>query len=74
MPSLIGSSNGKPKRVDVLGPSHCSRCKIPLSKGQICIEIPKLGNSFSNPKRYCDECYQSILQKTEQDLEELKKL
>ena len=72
VPSLIGSSNGKPKRVEVLRKSECRRCKKELFKGDNCVEIPKVGGAHTNQKRYCDECYKAILDKTEKDLNELK--
>lgn len=74
VPSLIGGSNGRPKRIEVKGPSKCSRCEAALSKGQLCIAIPNLRSSFNNDVRYCDGCFQDVLRKTEEDLEELKKL
>lgn len=72
VPSLIGSTNGRPKRVPVLKKSECSRCHVPFVAGQTCIAIPKLGAAFSKSKRVCDECFQGILQKTCEDLEAIK--
>ena len=74
VPSLIGSSNGKPKRVDVLRKSECKRCGKDLFKGDNCVEIPKVGGAHTNQKRYCDDCYKAILDKTEKDLNELRSL
>jgi hypothetical protein len=45
-----------------------------LPAGQACIEIPKLGAGYSTAKRVCDECFQGIIQKTSQDLDELRAL
>ncbi len=42
--------------------------------GTNCIEIPKLGQAYSTDRRVCDECFQLILRKTEEDLAEIKKL
>ncbi|MBV2137075.1 MAG: hypothetical protein KUF79_09730 [Candidatus Thiodiazotropha sp. (ex Ctena orbiculata)] len=72
VPSLIGGTNGKPKRVLVKKKSECSRCHAPFVAGQTCIEIPKLGTGYSTSKRVCDECFQSILNKTTEDLEAIK--
>jgi hypothetical protein len=72
VPSLIGSSNGKPKRIPVKRTSPCSRCESPIEGGGDCVGIPKLGSGFTNYKRYCDECFQAILEKTQLDLNELK--
>jgi hypothetical protein len=72
VPSLIGGTNGRPKRVPVLRKSECSRCRGPFVAGQTCIEIPKLGAGYSTSKRVCEECFQGILQKTCEDLEAIK--
>ncbi len=73
-PSLIGSTNGRPRRVAVQRKSNCYRCHDDLPTGQDCIEIPKLGGGFSTAKRVCKACFHSIIEKTTQDLEELKAL
>jgi len=70
-PSLIGSTLGAPRKGLVKGKSHCKRCKAPISKGVECYEIPQLGGSFSNYKRYCDVCFSSILEQTKTDLDAL---
>lgn len=72
VPSLIGSTNGKPKRVPVKKKSECRRCHAPFVAEQTCIEIPKLGAAYSKSQRVCDECFQDILQKTSEDLEAIK--
>lgn len=36
--------------------------------GESCIEIPKLGGAYANPKRYCDDCFKQILKKTTDDI------
>jgi hypothetical protein len=72
VPSLIGGTNGKPKRVSVRKKSECSRCGSPLVAGDTCIEIPKLGTAYSTSRRVCDECFQAILAKTYEDLEKVK--
>ena len=74
MPSLIGGSNGRPKRVDVQRQSKCSRCHVPFMAGETCIEIPKVGGAYSSAKRVCDECFQDILKKTGEDFEEVREL
>jgi len=73
-PSLIGGTNGRPKRVEVLKKSECSRCHALFEKGQTCIAIPKLGTGYSTSKRVCDSCFQLILKKTYEDLEAIKEL
>src|SRR6185312_3184050 len=73
-PSLIGSTNGRPKRVPVLKKSECSRCHTSFVAGQTCIAIPKLGSAYSASKRVCDACFHEILQKTLADLEAVRTL
>lgn len=74
VPSLIGAQNGRPRRITVGRASNCYRCNDDFVKGQMCIEIPQLGTSHSKSRRVCDECFQAILTKTEQDLEEVRAL
>lgn len=73
-PSLIGGTNGRPKRVHVTRLSKCYRCGDDLMAGTECIEIPKLGTAYSTTRRCCDACFKLILTKTECDLIELKAL
>ena len=74
VPSLIGGSNGRPKRVAIQRQCDCSRCNTPFAAGDSCIAIPKLGGAYSTSKRVCDACFQKILEKTMEDLEEIKAL
>jgi len=73
-PSLIGGTNGRPRRRDVKRKSACYRCDTEIAAGQSCIEIPKLGSAYSSAKPVCDACFAVILQKTTSDLEELRTL
>lgn len=73
-PSLIGLSNGRPERVQVERKSTCFRCSCDIGIGQECFGIPKIVSGFSKQKRYCKSCYQMILEQTEKDLEEAKRL
>ena len=73
-PSLIGGTNGRPKRANVGKLSHCYRCNEELLKGTTCIEIPQLGQAYSTVRRVCDECFELILRKTEDDLEKIRQL
>ena len=73
VPSLIGSTNGRPKRVPIKNNGYnCSRCHAPFIAGQTCIAIPKLGAAHTNSKRVCDDCFKEILRKTCEDLEVVK--
>jgi hypothetical protein len=73
-PSLIGGTNGRPRRTEVGKLSHCYRCNDELLKGTTCIEIPQLGQAYSTARRVCNECFKLILIKTEGDLEEMRRL
>ena len=73
-PSLIGGTNGRPKRTPVLRLSKCYRCKSHLVMGTSCIEIPKLGQAYATSRRVCDACFQLILAKTESDMDSMKQL
>jgi hypothetical protein len=73
-PSLIGSTNGRPRRAPVLKKSKCYRCHDELLAGCECIEIPKVGTGFSSSRRVCDACFGLILTKTTEDLDEIKAL
>lgn len=70
-PSLIGSTLGKPRKCLIERESHCKRCNASIQKGIECYEIPHLGGSFSNYKRYCDGCFLSILEKTKSEVDAL---
>lgn len=74
IPSLIGSSNGRPERIKVERKSKCCRCGCCIEAGQACFGIPKIGTGFKSIKRYCKSCFQSILNQTLKDLEEIKNL
>jgi hypothetical protein len=73
-PSLIGSTLGSPKRVLVEKKSECNRCRSSIDAGQNCAAIPQLGGSFSSKRRYCEECFKTILEKTQADLDDLKRI
>jgi hypothetical protein len=73
-PSLIGGSNGRPKRVEVKKLSACYRCRDDLVKGMTCIEVPKLGGAYTSARRMCDECFKQMLSKTAEDLAEVARL
>lgn len=72
-PSLIGSSNGRPRKVTVERKSECNRCSCEILVEQECFGIPKVG-SFTSLKRYCRTCFDNILEQTRKDLEEVKNL
>jgi hypothetical protein len=71
VPSLIGGTLGTPRKTVTDGTCKCKRCETSIPKGTECHEIPQLGGSFSNYKRYCDPCFTSILERTKGDLDKL---
>lgn len=73
-PSLIGNTNGRPKKVLVEKKSKCARCDDALYAGKYCIGIPTQSGGFTSTRRYCDECFRNILKQTSIDLEAAKGL
>lgn len=73
-PSLIGGTNGRPRRVAIARKSTCYRCHVDLLAGATCVEIPKLGAAYSSARRVCDDCFRGIVEKTSADLEEIRAL
>ncbi len=73
-PSLISSSNGKPKRITIERKTKCCRCSCSIVVGQDCFGIPKSGSGFSTTKKYCKDCFQKVLEQTHKDLEDVKNL
>lgn len=73
-PSLIGFSNGKPERVDVKKKSSCTRCHKPIPAGAECFNIPQKAAGFTVPKRYCKDCFGSVIDQTSKDLEALRNI
>jgi len=73
-PSLIGSSNGRPKRIIVERKSKCCRCCNDIQVGQDCFGIPKVGSGFTSVRRFCKECFEKVLIQTYKDLEKVKNL
>lgn len=73
VPSLIGGTNGRPKRVPIKNNGYdCSRCHDEFISGKTCIAIPQVGAGHSSARRVCDECFNEILEKTAKDLDEVK--
>jgi len=70
-PSLIGSTNGRPHTATVQRLCACVRCGQGLVAGTTCFEIPRLGRFVKN-RRHCRDCYDKILNKTQEDLAELR--
>lgn len=73
-PSLVGFSNGRPCKVDVLRKCECCRCCAELLVGADCFNIPKKSAGFTKECRYCMDCYTKIIEQTQIELTELKNL
>ena len=71
-PSLI--SGKRPRRVDIKQKIKCDRCKDLMLKGSDCYGIPRTGLRFLSLKKYCKECFDKIIAKTQSDLDEIKNL
>lgn len=70
-PSLIGSSLGRPKLVEAGKLSRCSRCECDITKGTCCYDIPQPNKKFGATRRFCRECFRTVLEQTRRDLDEL---
>ena len=73
-PSLIGGTNGRPKRAEAKKRCKCFRCQSPIEMEEVCFDIPKVGGAFSTTKRFCRSCFQNVLKQTTNDLDELRNL
>lgn len=70
--SLLSTKNGKPRKAIVERKSQCQGCKCNLEKDTVVMEIP-VKNGFTAYKRYCDYCFQQVLNNTKNDLEKVVK-
>jgi len=73
-PSLISGSSGKPTLLEAKKKCNCCRCKKEIHKGEKCFSVPKVGTGFNSQKRYCRECFKSILEQTQKDLTSIAEL
>lgn len=73
-PSLVGFSNGRPKRVDVVRTSKCVRCDGTIPPGVDCYDIPQKKAGFTRECRHCKDCFQKILEQTQKEVDDLKNL
>ena len=73
-PSLIGFSNGRPKRIEVKRVRTCVRCDRKMGPGEDCFDVPRQSGGFPAEKPYCKGCYINVLDQTQQDLNQLRTL
>jgi len=70
-PSLIGGGAGTSRFVRALKKRTCKRCNSPIAAGTVCIEVAKPGTM--GHRTYCHDCYEEVLDKSQDDLEGLRK-
>ncbi len=73
-PSLIGGSLGRPVHATAGKRCPCSRCKGYILKGSACFDVPQPSKTFNSPRRFCVECFASVLAETRTDLDALQAL
>ena len=74
IPSLIGSSLGKPMKAIAGKKCECSRCHADLMKGEECYDVPQPLKPHSATRRFCRGCFGNVLEQTKRDLAELEAL
>jgi hypothetical protein len=72
IPSLINGSAGRPTLKTAGKKCDCVGCGGGIIKGEKCFDIPNPRTSFSNPRRFCVECFRQVLAKTKADLVEFE--
>ena len=72
IPSLINGSAGVPKVATAGKACPCRGCGASISKGERCFDIPNPRASFSNSRRFCQICFNSVLAKTKADIAEFE--
>ena len=68
IPSLIGGTLGRPKRVESGKRTPCSRCHRDILKGATCYDVPQLRKPHESTRRFCQHCFDEILKQTQKDL------
>ncbi len=69
IPSLLSGTSGKVHIVKAKKKSKCKRCSNDISTGEKCFDINSTG-TFGQ-KRYCIDCFRSILEQTTEELNKL---
>jgi hypothetical protein len=72
IPSLINGSAGKPTVATAGKKCPCVGCGAAIIKGEKCFDIPNPRTAFSNSRRFCADCFKSVLAKTKADLAKLE--
>jgi len=71
-PSLIAGNHGKPKFEEAIRKRKCKRCKESIPAGTDCVVIPV--PSTGGTPSFCMKCFRAIIEQTQKDLNELKKM
>ena len=74
IPSLIGSSLGRPSKKICGRKTACSRCREGIAKDEDCYDVPQPKKPHSSPRRFCTECFADVLEQTKRDLGNLETL
>ncbi len=70
-PSLIGASLGRPNQVTCGRKSACSRCHEDILKGATCYDVPRVNKPHAATRRFCQACFDDVLEQTRRDLDSL---
>lgn len=73
VPTLISGSSGAVKYVQAQRKRSCKRCDGDIISQQSCAEVSVPGGGFSKIETFCIPCFSEILNKTEEDLANLRK-
>ena len=71
-PSLIGASLGRPKKVTCRRKTPCSRCHEDILKGATCYDVPRPGKQHASTRRFCQNCFDEILEQSRRDLDNFR--
>jgi hypothetical protein len=64
---------GKQPAVAIAGKKcECTGCGAAIVKSERCFDIPNPRAAFSNPRRFCQECFKIVLAKTRTDVAKLE--
>ena len=68
IPSLINGSAGYPAIASAGKKCKCKGCGAWINMGDKCYDIPNPRAAFSNARRFCPSCFNTVLTKTKSDI------
>lgn len=68
-PTLVCGSAGQCEFVTAKRKRTCKRCDSNIVKDEDCVVVK---NPVGNPKPYCLDCFQEVLDQSQKDLDKLK--